>query len=166
MEARTMPREDSKAVIALALGGWLAAVAAGAAHGVFAKLSPESGAALAAFAVAFAPATVLLDARLRETAARASGASLAVMLLTSWVALLAGGGAWLRAGASLEAALAGAFPVFIYFVAPLAGALVAAAAVRLAVVVRRSAPATSPAARPAGPRAARTSARGAGAAGA
>ena len=161
-----VPREDSKAVIALALGGWLAAVAAGAAHGVFAKLSPASGTALALFALAFAPATVLLDARLREMAANAGARRLAVLLLASAVAMIAGGGAWLRGGATAEAAFSGAFPVLVYFVAPLAAALLAAAAVRLAAAVRRSAPARSPAARPGAPRAARTSARGAGAAGA
>lgn len=158
--------ENPRAVLAAALTLWAAAVAAGAAHDVFARISPGAALALALLALAFPAAVLALDdsvgAHVAALAPRTLGLAFAGFTLAA-AALLAAMLA--RHGLALEAAVSGPFAWLTYFVAPVWLGLAAEGA-RRAGAIRRSAPGTSPAARRDAPRAARTSARGAGAAGA
>jgi hypothetical protein len=166
-----MPRpqdlERPAAVLALALAAWGAAVLLAAANGVFARISPETAAALAILAAAFAPAALALDAGLRDHVKAIATRTLAIALGTTMLAALLLAGASLRRhGLSLEAAVTAPFALLTYFVGPVALGIGAALVQRAAARLTRSAPARSPAARPGAQQGGRTSARGAGAAGA
>ena len=132
------PAEEPGRAVAVALALWAAAVALAAIEGVFAKLSPGTLAALAAFAVLYAPAVYLADRELRR---------FVLDLDPRWL-----GGAALVLDAALAAAILAQFQLAIAgcFVAPLAAVLTLASAERiLARDKPRSAAARSPGARPA-----------------
>jgi hypothetical protein len=137
MRNRT-PIEETGRSVAVALGLWAAAVALAAIEGVFAKLSPGTLAALAAFAVLYAPAMYLADRELRR---------FVLGLDLRWL-----GGAALVLDAALAAAILAQFELAIAgcLVAPLAAVLTLASVERiLARDKPRSAAARSPGARPA-----------------
>jgi hypothetical protein len=137
MRNRTPAEETARAVV-VALGLWSAAVALAAIEGVFAKLSSGTLAALAAFAVLYAPAMYLADRELRR---------FVLGLDARWL-----GGAALILDAALAAAILGQFQLAIAgcLVAPLAAVLTLASVERLAARDKpRSAAARSPGARPA-----------------
>ncbi len=121
--ART--HEDTFLTLAIALSLWAAAVVAAAGYGIFAKLSPATFAALAAFATTFAVGAYFLDERLRHFV-KDSGrvAAIAVVLdatiLAAIAGLVASGANWREIATQLPYA-----PV-ILFVVPLAASLQAA----------------------------------------
>ena len=158
--------ENPGVVLVAALGLWACAVAVGAMHDVFTRISPGAAQALVVIALLLPVAVLMLDESVAAHVARLPVKSVALAFMATTVigaALLA---AMLRRhGLAFEAAISGPFALLTYFVAPVWTGLVAEAA-RRAAAIKRSAPATSPAARPAAPRASRTSARGARAAGA
>ena len=157
-------REDSRSVLALALGGWGAAVAYAAAFDVFTRISPGAAAALAVLAALAPPAALVLDANLREQARRTSTAILGAVFMAALLTMVAGTGMLLRThGFALEAAVTGPHALLTYFVGPV-GLGLATALLQRVGGVRRSEPATSPAATPGVRRASHTSDRGAGAA--
>jgi hypothetical protein len=158
--------ENPVAVLVAACAAWAAAVAAGAAMDVFARISPEAAAAVAILAIVFPPAVLALDESVRRYVAALPSRGVALPLAGVTVAVLALLALLLRRhGLEWESAVRGPFALLTFFLVPLWVGLAAEAA-RRAVPLRRSAPATSPAARRGAPRGARTSARGAGAAGA
>ena len=137
MRKRT-PTEETSRTVAVALGLWAAAVAVAAIEGVFAKLSPGTLAALAAFAVLYAPAMYLADRELRR---------FVLGLDLRWL-----GGAALVLDAVLAAAILAQFQLAIAgcLVAPLAAVLTLASVERIRARDKpRSAAARSPGARPA-----------------
>jgi hypothetical protein len=158
--------ENPGAVLAAAWAAWAAAVAVGAAMDVFARISPEAAAALAILAMVFPPAVLALDESVRRHVAALPARSVALPFGVVSVAVLSLVALLLRRhGLAWGAAVSGPFALLTYFLLPLWVGLAAESA-RRTLSLRRSAPATSPAARRDAPRAARTSARGAGAAGA
>jgi ABC-type protease/lipase transport system fused ATPase/permease subunit len=70
---RKTPQENTARVIALALGLFATLLTLGVVDGVFAKLSPETLAALAVFAIGYAIATYLLDRQVRAFVDRVLG---------------------------------------------------------------------------------------------
>ena len=158
--------ENPRAVLLATLALWGAAAAWGAALDVFARISPPAAAALAVLALAFPPAVLALDANVRAHVARLSARTVALALAgTSLAAVAVLAAMSRRHGLAFEAAVAGPAALLTYFVLPLwLGAAVECS--RRLLSLRRSGPATSPAATRDAPRASRTNARGAGAAGA
>jgi len=75
------PGEDTPRALAVTLAIWAAAVALGAADGVFARLGLAVDEALAAFAAVFALATYALDASVRGAVDRVPAALLLVAAL-------------------------------------------------------------------------------------
>jgi hypothetical protein len=138
-----LPNEECASVLGLALALWGAAVALAAMEGVFAKLPPATLAATAIFALAYAPATVLLDRRIGEFLGRidmrVSGVTLAVLAILLVGLAMSGEGALVARLGQESGAMAA------FFVAPVTAGLVAGALSR----APRSAPAKSPGGSPA-----------------
>ena len=135
---KSIPFEETGRVVAVAVGLWAAAVAAAAMEGVFAKLSDATLAALAIFALLYAPAMYLADRPLRR------------FVLALDLRLLAG--AALALDLALGAAILAQFQLAlaVFLVAPLAATLTLALAERIFLrETPRSAAAKSPGARPA-----------------
>ncbi len=140
-----LPDEDSAHVLALAIALWGAAVTLAAGEGVFARLPEATLAALAIFALLYAPATVLLDRGIRELLGRID-VRIALATLAVLAALLVG--LAMSAEGSLLARLGQeSGSVAALFVAPVAAALAIALMARPAAA--RSAPVKSPGATPA-----------------
>ena len=158
--------ENTPAVLGAAWGTWAAAVTAGAALDVFVRISPGAAAAIAILALAFPPAVLALDEHVRRHVSGLSARGVGLAFAAVTVAMVAMLTLLLRRhGLAGGAAVSGPFALLTYFVAPLWMGLATEVA-RRALSLRRWAPGKSPAARPGVPRDARTSARGAGAAGA
>ena len=138
-----LPSEECASVLSLTLALWGAAVAFGAVEGVFAKLSPATLAATAIFALAYAPATVLLDRSIGEFLARIDarviGAALVVLAILLVGLALSGEGPLVARLGQESGAMAA------LFVAPVTAGLAAGLLSRSP----RSAPAKSPGASPA-----------------
>lgn len=138
-----LPNEECASVLGLALAIWGAAVALAALEGVFAKLSPATLTALAIFALAYAPATVLLDRAIGEFLGRidirVTGVALAVLAVLLVGLGLSGEGALLARLGQESGAMAA------FFVAPVTAGLAAG----FFSHSPRSAPAKSPGASPA-----------------
>jgi len=144
------PDEECASVLGLAIALWGAAVALAAAQGVFAKLPPATLAAAAIFALAYAPAIVLLDRALGEFLghidARAMGVALAVLVILLVGLALSGEGPLVSRLGQESGAMAA------LFIAPITAALGVGAMARALGLARsfpRSAPAKSPGASPA-----------------
>lgn len=144
-----LPDEDGAHVLALAVASWGGAVALAAADGVFSRLPPEMLAAAAIFALAYAPAMLLVDralaASLARLDARVIGAMLVILVvLLAGLALSGEGPLLVRLGQEAGAVAA-------FFVGPLTGALAIAILTRPLAPssAAKSAPAKSPGASPA-----------------
>lgn len=126
MKTHDYVQDDVLATLALALGLWAGAVAAGTHAGVFARLPAEVLAALATFATAFAVAAVTVDARLRAWSERR--ATVAGRLAILGLAVVAATTLATYATTMPAAGLASALPVPVYlFVMPVTAALAVAA---------------------------------------
>jgi hypothetical protein len=142
------PTEDTKTTLAIGIALWAAAVAAGCAYGVFARLSPEEFAGLAVFASLAAAGAYWLDPNVRAFArSRARGAMKAIAPATLALALVD------LAASPWDARLA-AWPhaLVVLFLLPLGAAMVAA----VLDARERPAPLTSPASKSPGARPAAT----------
>lgn len=89
MNASRRPAENTRLVLGIALALWSASVALAGALGAFVNLGPHLGAALAAFATAFAVATYYLDRGVRATVDAIDGRTI-VALLAAGLAAIAG----------------------------------------------------------------------------
>jgi hypothetical protein len=143
---KQLPNEECASVLGLALAIWGAAVAFGAGEGVFAKLSPATLAAVAIFALAYVPATVLLDRGIGEFLARVDARVMGLALVVFAILLvglaLSGEGPLLARLGQQSGAMAA------FFVAPVIAGLATGAVFR-SLGAPRSAPAKSPGATPA-----------------
>ena len=83
-----IPQEHSARVLAIALAAWGAAVLGAAAYGIFTRISATELAALALFAMLYAPATFLLDATLRGFIVNTAGRFIAPAALAADIALV------------------------------------------------------------------------------
>jgi hypothetical protein len=83
-----IPQEHSARVLAIALAAWGAAVLGAAAYGIFTRISGTELAALALFAMLYAPATFLLDATLRGFIVNTAGRFLAPAAIAADIALV------------------------------------------------------------------------------
>jgi peptidoglycan/LPS O-acetylase OafA/YrhL len=136
--------EDTRTTLAAALALWGAAVMAGSAAGIFARLSAEVILALGAFATMFASGAYFLDANVRRYVIdRRAAAAKGFALLA---AIAVAGFAVAPSGAPL-AALPNA--ALLLFVVPLATALAAALLDARSRAAVRSPGSKSPAANPA-----------------
>jgi hypothetical protein len=143
--ARNLPQENAAGVLGITLVAWGATVTIGDVEGVFAKLPPEVLRALALFALAYAPAMVLLDRPIREYLWRADARALGIVAALFF---LFGFASAIGRDGRLEPAPG---PVLACFVVPVLAALFVAAIDRALNAPRapRSAPAKSPGATPA-----------------
>jgi hypothetical protein len=116
-----IPQEHSARVLAIALAAWAAAVLGAATHGVFTRISGTELAALALFAVVYAPAMFLLDATLRGFVVNTAGRFIAPAAIAADVALVIAVAAIAgEAGAWQEHLARPAYAFMLLFVAPLA----------------------------------------------
>ena len=157
--------ENPVAVLGMAGALWAAAAVAGASLDVFARISPGAAVALAVVACGLPPAVLALDESVRRYVSGVAARKVLVPFAALTVVIVAMLLALLVRDLTGAAAVSGPFAVLTYFLVPFWIGLATEIA-RRAASLRRSAPATSPASRRDAPRAARTSARGAGAAGA
>lgn len=140
-----IPKEHSARVLAVALTAWGLAVLGAATRGVFTGLSTAELAALAIFAMLYAPATFLVDVTLREFVVNAAGRFIAPASIAADVAIAAAVAALVGEHGAWQASLGQpAYAFVLFFVAPLALVL------HLAWLERasRRSPARSPGASP------------------
>ena len=128
MNAIHRPAENTRLVLAVALALWSASVALAGAFGTFAKLGPQLGAAIVAFAAVFAVATYYLDRDVRASVDAIDLRALAVLTIagivaSGWVAL---------EGAPAEALVRAPRIVVALFVAPVTMAMLVATLDRIA----------------------------------
>jgi len=116
-----IPQEHSARVLAIALAAWGAGVLAAAAQGVFTRISTAELAALALFAMVYAPATFLLDATLRGFVVNAARRLIVPAAIAADVALVVAAAAIAGEPGPWQAHLARpAYAFVLLFVAPLA----------------------------------------------
>ena len=140
-----IPMEHSARVLAVALAAWGLAVLGAATRGMFTSLSTAEIAALAIFAMLYAPATFLVDGTLREFVVNAAGRFIAPASIAADVAIVAAVMALAGERGPWDASIGQPVYAFVlFFVAPLAAVL------HLAWLERasRKSPARSPGASP------------------
>ena len=114
MNSIRRPAENTRLVLGIALALWAASVALAGALGAFVNLGPRLGAALVAFATAFAVATYYLDRGVRATVDAIDPRMIAALLAAGLAAV-----AWAFVeGAPLEALARMPRVMIALFIAP------------------------------------------------